>query len=62
MVGCINDFYFLFKCCMIRFCINECREERVVYVDDVVGICFNYLFGNYLYIVCQYNEIDVMFF
>ena len=55
-------FYSSFKRCMIRFCTNERREERVVYVDDTVGVCFNHLFGNHLHIACQYNEIDVMLF
>ena len=62
MAGRTNDFYSSFKRCMIRFCTNERREERVVYVDDAVGLCFNHLFGNHLHIACQYNEIDVMFF
>ena len=57
----LNDFHSSFKSCMIRLGPNECRKERVVYVDDAVGICFNHLFGDHLHIACQHNEVDVVF-
>lgn len=42
MTGSTNDLHTTLKCCMIRFCSHKCRKERVMNIDNPIGICINH--------------------
>ena len=46
---------------VVGFCAHECGQERVVDVDDFVGVRLNHILRNYLHITCKDDEINVVF-
>ena len=48
------------ECCMVGLRPYKCRKERVMNIDDAVGISVYHFLGNDLHITCQYNEVHLV--
>ena len=60
VTGSANNLYATLKCRMIGFRTYKCRKERVVYIDNTVGISIYHLLGNNLHITRQHYEVHFM--
>ena len=63
IMACRSDyFHAALPCLMIRFRANESRKERVMDINNVVGIFGNHLIGNDLHIPRKHYKRDVVLF
>ena len=61
VAGGTDNLHTTLVCLMIRLCTDECRQERVVDVDDVVRILSNHLVADNLHVSGQHDERDILF-
>ena len=55
-----DDLHTSFPCLMIGLGTDECRKERMMYINNVVGITGNHIVGDNLHVSCQYDECDFL--
>ena len=60
MAGGADNLNATVKCGLIRLGAYECRQERVMYVDYLIGISGNHAVANDLHVTRQHDEIDII--